>query len=242
MLWVLHAIAFFAHEYAHSFTAWILGWKANPLAINYGHLTVGNVLAQFDIDENVDYGPIFAAGHGAVAAVIAAAGMVIGNGLITYPISRWGFAAARRSGSRARGLFFYWLCIASVGNFIDYVPTRTFASHGDMHTIVQGLGCSPWWIIVLAGIPFVLALVHFFFRYQPGALYWLFPASRSRRVIMAVLAAFALFGFYGAVGLSGYGEVARAISITSVCALLPLAVVVGIRTVVVTKPNAGFYK
>jgi hypothetical protein len=59
---------------------------------------------------------------------------------------------------------------------------------------------------------------------------------------MVVLAAFALFGFYGAVGWSGYGDIAHAISMVSVCLLLPLAVVVGTRTIVVTKPNAGFYR
>jgi len=242
LMWVAHAIAFFAHEYAHSFTAWVLGWKTNPLALNYGHWSTGNVLAQQDIDGNVDYDPIFAAGQGVAAAVIAAAGMVIGNGLITYPISRWGFAGARRSVSRVRGLFFYWLCVASVGNFIDYVPTRTFASHGDMHMIVKGLHCSPWWIVVIFGIPFAAILLHFYLRYQPTVLYWLFPASKARRVILVVLSALALFGFYGAAGWSDYGGIVHAISMASVCLVLPLAIIIGIRTVVVTKPNAGFYR
>jgi len=75
LLWTAHAIAFFAHEYAHSTLAWLLGWKANPLALNYGHLTLSNLLAQFDIDENVNYAPIFAAGHDHQAGLIAAAGL-----------------------------------------------------------------------------------------------------------------------------------------------------------------------
>ena len=53
-----HAAAFFPHEYAHSTVAWILGWKTNPFALNYGHLNAGNLLAQLDIDENVDYAPL----------------------------------------------------------------------------------------------------------------------------------------------------------------------------------------
>jgi hypothetical protein len=119
LLWVLHAVAFFSHEYAHSFSAWLLGWKADPLALNYGHLTPGNILLQLDIDENVEYDPIFAAGHGYAAGFIAAAGMVIGNGLLTYPISLLGYRSAARRGSPGRAMSFYWLCVASVGNFID---------------------------------------------------------------------------------------------------------------------------
>lgn len=37
--WLTHALAYFLHEFGHSFTAWITGYKANPLALNYGHLS-----------------------------------------------------------------------------------------------------------------------------------------------------------------------------------------------------------
>ena len=50
-IWFAHAIGFFIHEYVHSFTAWLVGYKANPLAINYGHLSLENILRQADIDE-----------------------------------------------------------------------------------------------------------------------------------------------------------------------------------------------
>lgn len=45
-LWFAHAIGYLAHEYAHSFTAWIAHSKANPLALNYGHLSLKNILLQ----------------------------------------------------------------------------------------------------------------------------------------------------------------------------------------------------
>jgi len=92
-LWLAHAIAFFAHEYSHSFVAWMLGWKANPLALNYAHLSWIIVLTQLGIDQNVDEVPIFHGGHGVQAAMISAAGMVIGNLLLTLPLSRWGSAS-----------------------------------------------------------------------------------------------------------------------------------------------------
>ena len=82
-LWLAHAVVFFAHEYAHSFAAWMLGWKANPLSLYYAHPTLKDFLVQLGIDQNVDELPIFASGHSRDAALIAGAGMVIGNGLIT---------------------------------------------------------------------------------------------------------------------------------------------------------------
>ena len=32
------------HEYAHSVTAWMLGFKQHPFGIQYGHLTWQNIL------------------------------------------------------------------------------------------------------------------------------------------------------------------------------------------------------
>jgi hypothetical protein len=227
LLLIIHALVFFPHEYAHSFTAWLLGWKANPLALNYGHLNAGNILAQFDIDENVDYTPIFATGHNIEAGIIAAAGMVIGNVFITYPISLWGYYAAKRRQSHCWGLFFYWMCVASVGNFIDYVPVRTFSSHGDMHTLAIAFNCSPWWIIVVLGIPFAVALIYFYARFAPQAMQWLFPQSAARRAVTMVLTAFVLFGFYGLAGLSGYGAISHQISKISLIVLLPVMAIAG---------------
>jgi hypothetical protein len=216
-----HAIAFFPHEYAHSTVAWMLGWKSNPLALNYGHLNAGNLLAQFDIDENVDYDPIFSSGNGVQAGLIAAAGVVIGNG-ISYGISRWGYNTAKRQNSLTWCLFFFWLCLASVGNFIDYVPVRVFAPHGDMFTLAKGFNCSPWWILIVMGIPFGAAIVDFFCRFAPRALCWLFPESPGKRLAMILLTTLIFFGFYGNAGLSGYGEVSHDISLACVC-LIPFA-------------------
>ncbi|MGZ3872801.1 MAG: hypothetical protein ACXVJD_07775 [Mucilaginibacter sp.] len=225
ILWFAHALAFFPHEYAHSFSAWLLGWKSNPLALNYGQITTSNLLVQLGIDENVDYAPIFAGGHGQQAGLIALAGLFVGNFLITYPLSYWGCKLAKQHDSRTLGLFFYWLYVASVGNLIDYVPVRTFATDGDMHTLVKGFNCSPWLIIIVLGVPFIIILVHFFFSFLPRALYWLFPQSPSRRAVMATLTAFAIFGFYGAAGWSEADAVSHNISVFSVCVLLPVVII-----------------
>jgi hypothetical protein len=143
-MWAAHACVFFAHEYAHSFTAWLLGWKTNPLALDYARPTLVVLLLQMGINQNVDEGPIFASGHGPHAAIIGAAGAILGNALITYPLSRWGSGKAKQIGSRGWAMFAYWATVASVGNFLDYVPVRTFTTEGDMGSIQRGFGCSPW--------------------------------------------------------------------------------------------------
>src|ERR1700683_2748477 len=94
-LWLAHAIAFFAHEYSHSFVAWMLGWKANPLALNYAHLSWIVVLTQLGIDQNEAALTIFHSGPGVQAAMISGAGMVIGNLLLTLPLSLWAMRIAK---------------------------------------------------------------------------------------------------------------------------------------------------
>ena len=53
-LWLAHSLGYLVHEYAHAFTAWTLGYKASPVALDYGHFTFKNVLLLSDVDENVD--------------------------------------------------------------------------------------------------------------------------------------------------------------------------------------------
>lgn len=221
-LWAAHALVFFSHEYAHSGTAWLLGWKANLFDLNYAHPTPPVLLLQLGIDQNVTEAPIFASGHGRDAALIAAAGMVIGNGLITYPLSRLGAALARRRKLRGWGMMFFWTTVASVGNFLDYVPVRTFSPTGDLRSLERGFGWSPWLVLLVFGVPTMWAVMHLLFRIQPRTLGWLFPDSRPRRLVLVVLAGAVMWGFYGAVGLLEGGPAAHAMSTSSVFVLLPL--------------------
>ena len=134
------------------------GWKSNPLALYYPRPTLVVLLIQMGINQNVDEGRIFASGHGPQAVIVGAAGALLGNALITYPLSRWGYAKSKQMGSRGWAMFAYWATVASLGNFQDYVPVRTFTTEGDMGSIQRGFGCSPWTILVVLGIPTLLAV------------------------------------------------------------------------------------
>jgi hypothetical protein len=224
-LWFAHAIGFFMHEYAHSFSAWLMHYKSNPLDLNYGHLSINNILWQSDIDENVDYAPIFAGGRGPLASLIAVAGVLIGNG-ITYVVSRLLYTRAKQRKMPAWAMFFFWICVMSVGNFLCYVPVRTFTTHADMATTAKGLNVSPWVIALVLGIPFAFALWHFLAKILPDAEAFLFPESLLSQRVLVLLTTFLLFVFFGNAGIHGYGSISHGLSVVSAFILFPVVTII----------------
>jgi hypothetical protein len=224
LLWTAHAIGYLVHEYAHSFTAWALGYKANPLALNYGHLSFGNIVLLSDIDENVDYDPIFAAGKGSLASLIAVAGVLFGNGLC-YLASRKLYSFAKEHARDTLALFCFLLCLMCVGNFLSYVPVRTFTTHADMFTVEKGLSISPWWVAVVLGVPFAIAIWHFFARLLPDARTYLFPGRILPQILLTVLSCYAVFDFFGLAGMHRYGAVSHWMSMVSLFVFFPVSLI-----------------
>jgi len=223
LLWFAHALGYLLHEYAHSFTAWALGYKANPLALDYGHLSFQNIALQSDIDENVDYTSIFKAGKGYLVSLVAVAG-VLGNAIF-YALSRGLYSVAKKQNRQGLGLFAFLFCLMNVGNFWDYVPVRTFTTRFDMGNVEAGLQISPWWILTVLGIPFSIAIVHFFARLLPDARSFLCCDGSVPGIILTAVSSFTVFVFFGSAGLHGFGETSHWISVLSVCLLFPLALV-----------------
>ncbi|GAA4504226.1 hypothetical protein [Gluconacetobacter tumulicola] len=135
-----HAFNYFLHEYAHSFMAWLLRWKADPFALNYGTASIDNILLQQQIDENVDYGPILASGEGWQAALIAAAGPLLANGGTALLCHRLIVRAVRP----AALWWLVWVDAFSTFNVWSYAPLRVLTTHGDMALLARGLGVSVW--------------------------------------------------------------------------------------------------
>lgn len=229
-LWAAHAVAFFAHEYAHALVAWALGWKRSPLDLDYAQPTIGVLLIQLGINQNVDEAPILAAGRGLDVALIGVAGSLLGNGLLTYPLSRLGYHRARKSGRRGWAMFAFWVSAASVGNLIDYVPIRTFTGGlGDVGSLERGLGWSPWLALIVLGLPTLAVTLGFFLKVVPATVTWLFPSSPAARYGVAILAAFCVFGFYGAAGLLEGGPTSFNLSLASIFLVMPLMMAVQVR-------------
>lgn len=229
VLWLLaHAVGYFCHEFAHTFSALALGWKSNPFDLDWGTTSPMNLLLQQEIDENVNYDPIFGSGHGMQAGVIALAGSALGNLIVSLAAGVVLMGLARRRGARLLGYFAYWLIVMSVGNLISYVPLRVFASHADMHTVALGFGWTPLEVLLYVGIPFFAAVIWFFAKLQPAALAWLFPERVGYRYAVVVLTSLTVFGFFCLGGLSGYGEVSRQVSIAFMAVGGPLSLILGV--------------
>lgn len=237
--WLAHLIVFFTHEYAHATVAWFLGWKASPFDLHFPPLSMTVLLIQLGIDQNVNEAPIFAAGRGVDVGLIAIAGMVLGNGLITLPLSRLAFRYAKARDARGWAMLAFWCSLASIGNLIDYVPMRTFTLESDMGSVQKGFGWSPWTIMLLVGVPTLVILARFLIRIVPDTLAWLFPESPAQRIMVAILAMAVLFGFYGIAGLLEGGPISRQLSLISVFAIFPLGAALEIILLRQARQKAG---
>jgi len=223
IVWLAHHAALLPHEYAHSFMAWALGYKSNPLVIHWGGRSIANLLLLIDINEQVDYAAMFARGDGLAAALVGFAGPGLANGAL-YLLSLW---LLTRPAVRGNALLFalvFWFNFMNVGNFFDYVPIRTFAPTGDIAHIAQGLGISPWVPLVVLGIPTAIAMWFFFARTLPMALGRMASSSFQRGLIVT-LSVVIMFGYFGLVGIEGYGRVSHILSLLSLC-LIPVMLVV----------------
>jgi hypothetical protein len=115
----------------------------------------------------------------------------------------------------AWAMFFFWICVMSVGNFLCYVPIRTFTTNADMATTARGLNISPGLIALGLGIPFAFALWHFFARILPDARAFLFPDSLLGQWVFVLLTIYLVFVFFGSSGIHGYGSPSHWLSVVS---------------------------
>jgi hypothetical protein len=218
-----HYAAVLPHEYAHSFMAFALGYKSDPLVIHFGGTSIGNLISLININEQVDYTAMFARGDGLAVALVGFAGPGLANGTL-YLLSLF---LLRRPGVR-RNVFLYmlvfWFNFMNVANFYDYVPIRTFASGGDIGHITQGLGLSAWTALVVLGIPTAIAMWFLFTHTLPQALGRIAPDSPFRRGFVVNLSVVIMFGYFGLAGFIGYGEPSHTLSALSLC-LIPIMLI-----------------
>ena len=207
-------MAVFAQEYAHSITAWLLGYKDHPLAIQYGGTSLLNLLLLFNINENVDYDLIISAGRIRDLAWVAMAGLFAANGGLYYLSLR---LMRFRSVQHFHLLFYFlfWFNFMNFAQIFAYVPVRVFSADGDIANIVQGLNVSPWWILLIAGYTITYIIWHFFTRTLTRAYDVLSIRSSFFKAILMMLCAIPLFGYFGIAGFIDNGEIAHFLSAAS---------------------------
>ena len=224
-----HYLVVFFHEYSHSFMAWMLGYKTNPLALNYGGTSFLNVLLLSNIDENVNYTHIHAAGHPTYVSLIAFAGSGIANGLLFA----WSYFLLKNKKVQRSFSLFYFLFLfnlMNLGNLYDYVPIRTFATFGDVHNFVVGLGISPWWVYIIIGYIIAFLVWQFFTKTLISAFIHLHMTKTAQRASLMVICVCILFGFFSGfpyiyfAGQAVVGDITYFLSLTSFVAIPGLCV------------------
>ena len=221
---VAHALAYLTHEYAHSVTAWALGWMEKPFGIDYGPATVYNFIFLGDVSDNVQYDPIFASGHGVAAATIALAGPFLGNGLLYFAVSA---LASRRSVNSRHylSMFLYWLALMCAANVWSYVPIRAITTHADIALAAKGFGISTVALFPFVMLPSAIITGHFLTRLFRAHYQRIAAGSIVNFVVLTAFTGFWYFSFFGGDGIGGsYGLVSQVLSIASRYLLFPLCV------------------
>jgi hypothetical protein len=221
---VTHAVAYLTHEFSHSFTAWALGYMANPLALDYGDLTPANVVLLSAVGDNVPYDAILSGGHGLAVAVIALAGPFVGNALLYVCLAA--FAARVRMRSAMLTSLLFWLMLMCAGNVWSYVPIRAITTHADIAIAASGLRIGVWPLFPVLLVPSLMVVGHFFVRTCPSLIPTIAAHRPARATLVIAVAATWFFTFFGGLGLfANYGEVAQVFSLVSFLILMPIAMI-----------------
>lgn len=216
---VNYHLAFFTHEYAHSFIASWLGHKEFPLHLNFGDFSWENIILLSKVDENVNYDQILSYRHYFHAAFIAFAGILIGNG-IPYLISLW---LLLKKSIQLQPLFYYflfWLNFMSLGNWYAYVPIRTFSYQGDMANISKSLNLAPAWIAIIL-IPIVIFQMCIFYRKTLPITYRVLALSGRGRKLLLIICTSVLLGYFGMAGFLDNGLLSHYLSALSFILIFP---------------------
>lgn len=183
-------LTIFIHEWAHSFTAWALGFMSNPLDIIYGGWSWVNIIFLANVDENVNYALIEQLGHKHLISLIAFAGPGIGT-LSIYLISLY---LLRKNFNKYLYYLVLWINLSNIRELWAYVPLRTWSTHADIANINHSLDLSPWWIFILISPLVAWGVWNFFSNTLKNAYQKLGLFSTSSQATLLILAMIFFFG------------------------------------------------
>lgn len=214
-IWLAQLTAYL-HEFGHSFTAWALGFKANPLNIIYGGWSWQNLIFLANIDENVNYGLINQLGHRHLISLIAFAG----PGIVTFSIYLITLYLLRKKFNRFLYYLILWINLINLRELWAYVPLRALSTTADIANINYSLSLSSWWIFIFIS-PFVAWAVYNFFSNTLANAYeklgLISTSSKTTLFILTVLYFFTLTGLQ--ILTANYNSVTYALTYASFIAI-----------------------
>ena len=206
-----HHLSMLPHEYFHSFMGWLLGFKENPFLLDYGHLSLSNIFFLHDFDENINYFSLYLMGHRNLIALVAFAGPGLANGILFF-VALYLLRNASIQKNNLFYFFIYWFYLMNLGNFLDYIPVRTFTTHGDVGNFSFGLNISPWVSYIIFGYLVFFACLHFFRVILIEAYYYLEFQSIFSKCILIIIST-AILLLFTTPGLTGYGNISNFLSL-----------------------------
>lgn len=188
-IWLAQLTGFF-HEYAHSFTAWILGFKANPIDIIYGGWSWQNILFLANVNENVNYTLIDQLGHRHWISLIAFAGL----GFATLPIYLITLYLLRKNFNSYLYYLIFWINLTNLRELWAYIPLRALSTYADIANINYGLGISYWWIFILISPLVAWGVWNFFSNTLENSYEKLGLYSSSSKATLLIITVIFFFG------------------------------------------------
>lgn len=198
-VFIANYIGVYAHDFAHSITAWLLGDKQHPFDINFGGTNWANLLFLVNVNENVNYSLIYNQGHKLDIALIGFAGPGIANGAL-YLLSL--FLLSQKAVIQKMYFFYFifWFNLLNLGHFYDYSFVRAFDPGADVGHIVAGLNISPWWTFICFSYISAFVVWHFFTSTVIRVFDNLNISGKPLRAYILIFSILVLFGYFGAAG------------------------------------------
>ena len=161
----IQSVVAIAHEFAHSTTAWLLGYTSTPFTVVWG-----NPITIVGWDEGVPYDDLFhAPGHPAEAAI---GGMPLLMHAVLVVLCLYVLLRSDRNSSRLTFFGFYVLILFNLAELVAYIVMRPFIPRGDTGRFNEGLAISPWPLFAGGMLFLIVALWLFARRVGPKIDFW----------------------------------------------------------------------
>jgi hypothetical protein len=144
----IQTVIVIAHEFAHSGSAWLLGYTETPFTVVWG-----NPITIMGWDEGVPYDRLFAKPGNPAEALIGGIPLLMHSVLLAISLY-----VLTRPGTRVRPVAFfgfYLFAVMNLAELVAYIIMRPFISNGDTGRFNEGLNISPW-PLFLTGTAFIL--------------------------------------------------------------------------------------
>lgn len=137
LLLLLQNVIAIAHEYAHSMSAWLLGYTPTPFTVVWG-----NPLMVTGWDEGVPYDRLFPRPGNVAEAVTGGIPLFMQSAFAVASL----LVLQRPFPRRRRRLFFvlYWFAVLNVAEMVAYIVMRPFIATGDTGRFNHGMAIPPW--------------------------------------------------------------------------------------------------